>query len=385
VEEVNLTAAGIKPGDWYVIYAVRPGLRVCVANDAAWRREPATGWQQFSLRATGSVAVTAPALARGCNYQAAGQPWAEVPAGTALAISASDHGATQVLVGRPAWLALDDTTGPQVTELRLDGQPLAPDKAADLGWIEPPKQLRLALRDAENPLAEASLQVTLNGKPLPAAVAGTAFSPDRRAVTIDLDLDQAAAGERRPCCRQTLTVAVSDLAVTPHETRLRLSYLPKVPLDPAAVYLSDLKWLKAVAHGGPNRDRDYGGDIASIGDCLYPKCLMLCPESSPAGAQGEVIFALPAGKARVLHSDVGIEDGARGQGSAVFIVQRGSSAEGPWETLFTSPTLRGGAAALTLRVDLGEARFLRLCTTDAGDGIHSDHALWGNARLLPAP
>ncbi|NLF17202.1 MAG: hypothetical protein GX595_08085, partial [Lentisphaerae bacterium] len=79
------------------------------------------------------------------------------------------------------------------------------------------------------------------------------------------------------------------------------------------------------------------------------------------------------------------EESAKGNGSAVFIVQTGNSPEGPWETLATSPTLRGGNDAMTLRVDLGTARFLRLVTTDAGDGISSDHAFWGNARLLPAP
>lgn len=41
VESANLTEAGIRPGDWYVIYAVRPGLRVNVASDVAWRREAA--------------------------------------------------------------------------------------------------------------------------------------------------------------------------------------------------------------------------------------------------------------------------------------------------------------------------------------------------------
>ncbi|MCK5805775.1 MAG: hypothetical protein KAI66_23290, partial [Lentisphaeria bacterium] len=58
VEKVDLAADGIKLGDWYVIYGVRPGLRVTVANDFAWRREPATDWRQYSLRANGSVTVT---------------------------------------------------------------------------------------------------------------------------------------------------------------------------------------------------------------------------------------------------------------------------------------------------------------------------------------
>ena len=182
-----------------------------------------------------------------------------------------------------------------------------------------------------------------------------------------------------------MVAAVSDQSVTRQESRVRLSYFAQAPLDPRAVYLGDLKRVKAFAHGGPNIDRDYGGDVASIGDRVYPKCIMVCPETGAGGAHGEVIYGLPAGGPRVLHSDIGIEEGAKGNGSAVFMVQRGPGADGPWETLYTSPTRRGGMEALTIRVDLGDARFLRLYTTDAGDGINSDHALWGNARLLPAP
>jgi len=63
------------------------------------------------------------------------------------------------------------------------------------------------------------------------------------------------------------------------------------------------------------------------------------------------------------------------------MVQRAASATGPWETLYTSPVMRGGTDPLTIEADLGDAIYLRLYTTDAGDGINSDHALWGNVRL----
>ena len=113
---MNLAAAGIQPGDWYLIYAVQPGLQVSVANDAAWRREPAEGWQQYSLRATGTATVTASGLAKGCSYQVPGQPWQELPAGAPLAIASAQDDAALVLIGKPAWLALDDGAAPQVTE-----------------------------------------------------------------------------------------------------------------------------------------------------------------------------------------------------------------------------------------------------------------------------
>ena len=385
VEDVNLADDGIRPGDWYVIYAVQPGLRVSVANDASWRQEPADGWQQFSLRATGTTTVTAPALAPGGSVITPGQPWRDLPAGAPLTVTATSDEATQVLIGRPAWLALADDAPPRVVDLSLDGQPVDPAKAHDLGWIAPPKQARVVLRDAENPLAEGSLEIALDGKALPAGIATTAFTPDRRAVTVTVDLAKATADEPHQPRRQTLTVAVSDQAVSRHTTRVSLSYLAQAPLDPKAVYISDLRRVRAFAHGGPTFDRDYVGDVAAIGSRVYPKGIMVCPEVSPEGAHGELVVELPEGGPHRLHTDVGIEESAKGNGSAVFIVQCGNSPEGPWETLATSPTQRGGNDAMTLRVDLGTARFLRLVTTDAGDGISSDHAFWGNARLLPAP
>jgi hypothetical protein len=313
------------------------------------------------------------------------EPWRDVAAGGTLHANQADHGTTHVLIGKPAWLALDDREAPEVVELSLDGQALDPARAADLGWIDPPKQARVALRDAANPLAQAALEVTLNGAPLGPDLSTVEFSPDRRRVAIGVDLEKATAGERNQPRRHTLIVAVSDQAVRPHAARLRLSYLAKTPLDPAAIYLSDLPRLRAFAHGGPNLDRDYGGDVATIGDRVYPKCIMVCPEPSPQGAHGEVVFEVPAKAPRRLHSDIGIEDMAKANGSAVFMVQRGDSPDGPWETLYTSPTMRGGVAAVTIAVGLGDARFLRLYTTDAGDGINSDHALWGNARLALEP
>jgi hypothetical protein len=385
VESANLSAAGIRPGDWYVIYAVRPGLRVTVANDVAWRREAAADWQQFSLRATGPVDVAATALARGASYQVGAEPWQELGAGAPLRVTQADHGATQVLVAKPDWLSLDDREAPQVVELNLDGQALDPARAADLGWIEPPKQTRAVLRDAANPLAERTLQVTLNGRPVAGDALSTVFSPDRRSLILGVDLEKATAAERHQPRRHTLAIAVTDQAVTPHQTRVRLSYIAKVPLDPTAVYLSDLKRAKAFAHGGPNVDRDCGGDVATIGDCVYPKCVMVCPELSPEGAHGEVVYELPADAPRFLRSDIGIEEMAKSNGSVVFIVQRAASADGPWETLYTSPVLRGGMAAVAVAVDLGGAKYLRLYTTDAGDGINSDHALWGNVRLSRGP
>ena len=381
-EDVDLTAEGIEPGDWYVIYGVRPGLRVTVANDFTWRREPAANWRQFSLRATGAVTVTDPTLSNGCSYRSGGAAWQRLSAGTPLQVRAADHDVTQVIVGEPTWLDLNDAAAPKLVQLTLDEKPVEPAKAADLGWIEPPRRAAIAFRDAENPLDRASLQVNLDGQPIHDSDAVKAtFDADLASVTITVDVALATADDRERPRRHTLTVTVSDRSVARHEAGVTLSYITKVPLDPAATYLSDLKPVKAFAHGGPTIDRDYRGGVATIGDNVYPKCIMVCPEPSTEGAHGEIIFELPAGVPHVLHSDIGIEDMAGPRGTVVFMVQRAAAPTGPWETLYTSPVVRGGTGTLTIEVDIGDTRYLRLYTTDAGDGINSDHALWGNPRL----
>lgn len=384
VENVNLAAEGIKPGDWYVIYAVQPGLKVRVANDFAWRREPATGWQQYSLRATGPVTVSDPALAKGGDVRTGASAWKSLQAGAELQVALTDAGSAQVIVGKPADLNLNDNEAPALVSVVVEGKTLPNEVKQDLGTVEAPRQASVTLRDAGNHLDGKSLQVTLDGQRIDDPAAGLtqlAFSPDRQQVTVSVNLQQATAADRHQIRRHTLEVRVLDQAVERHEARLSLSYITKAPLDPGAVYLSDLTPLKSFAHGGPNIDRDYGGDVAVIGDRIYPKCLMVCPEPSPDGPHGEMVFALPANAPRTLLSDIGIEETAQTNGSVVFMVQRSNSADGPWETLFTSPILRGGVEAQTIKVELGAAKYLRLYTTDAGDGINSDHALWGNVRL----
>ena len=132
------------------------------------------------------------------------------------------------------------------------------------------------------------------------------------------------------------------------------------------------------------KDRNYKGNPCLIRGVFYGKCLMLCPEPSPDGTHGEVIYKLPAVPAKpVLCADIGIEDAGGFNGSATFMVQVSDSPQGKWETLYNSAVLRGGADPIIIKVLLGQAKYLRLYTTDAGDGINSDCAVWGNVRLKP--
>jgi hypothetical protein len=88
-------------------------------------------------------------------------------------------GSTVVLLGKPAWLALEDRTPPQVQRIILDGQEIAPAPEIDLGWLEVlPKRLVLEVRDAQNPLDPASVWAVVNGTLVPAGGPGLRFYRD---------------------------------------------------------------------------------------------------------------------------------------------------------------------------------------------------------------
>ncbi len=403
VEKVSLAAEGIRVGDWYVIHAVSPGQRVSVANDFCWRREPAGNWRQYALRATGTATVKAPATAAAYSFRAGVGAWRSAPAGRqSFPGAGAGSGWLTLIADKPAWLNLNDTAAPALVRAAVDGKPItfppaAPDagipapttvnagpprpttaNTADLGWIDPPRTATFEFRDSENPLDGSAGSVLLDGKPLGAALKALP-TPDGKGLVLVVDLARALAGEKQTR-RHTLDVTVADRSVDRRSTSVVVSFITKVPLDPNALYLSDLKAVQSFAHGGLILDRDYLGEVAQIAGRVYPKCVMICPEPSPDGTHGQVVYALPAGRG-TLKADVGIAESARANGSVVFMVQGGASPAGPWETLYTSPTLRGGMEPVSVSVPLGEAKHLRLYTTDAGDGINSDHALWGNVRL----
>ncbi len=385
-ENVNLAADGIQVGDWYVIYAVQPGLKVAVANDFCWRQEPAAGWQQYSLRATGTVTVKSPATSVACSYRAGGGEWRDAPQGreTFTGAETGDQ-AVSLIVGKPAWLNLNDKTPPSLVRVALDGKPVEPGSIRDLGWIEPPKKVGLEFRDAENPLDPASVKVVLDGKALnPGDLVKATPGEGGRDLVLEVDLEKASAADTGQARRHVLQVSIDDRSADRRETSVVLSYLTRVPLDPNVIYLSDLDPVKSFAHGGLIRDRDYVGNVAEIAGRVYPKCLTLCPETSPDGNHAEVVYQLPADRgALTFLADVGISASARENGSVIFMVQRSAAPDGPWETLYTSPVLRGGGEPAPISLALGPAKYLRLSTTDAGDGINSDHALWGSPRLKP--
>jgi len=148
------------------------------------------------------------------------------------------------------------------------------------------------------------------------------------------------------------------------------------------VYLSDLAPLDTFAHGGLKRDVNYAGNgPVKLGGKPYAKSLMLCPETAKGGGRGHVVYALSGalGKATRLKATVGIDDAMGRRGSAVFLVD--VHRDGAWKEVFKSGVLRGGGKPIDIDLDIRGADALRLRTTDAGDDIHADHAVWAEARV----
>ena len=75
---------------------------------------------------------------------------------------------------------------------------------------------------------------------------------------------------------------------------------------------------------------------------------------------------------------VGIDDAADARASAIFRVV----ADG--QTLFTSPVMHAGQAAISFTARVRGKTRLELLTTDAEDGSDSDYGVWGNPYLRAA-
>jgi len=66
------------------------------------------------------------------------------------------------------------------------------------------------------------------------------------------------------------------------------------------------------------------------------------PGETPAGGRGHVTFALDGGmeRAKRVKATIGVDDETQGRGSVGFILEIFRS--GAWQSVFTSPVLRGG-------------------------------------------
>jgi hypothetical protein len=149
-----------------------------------------------------------------------------------------------------------------------------------------------------------------------------------------------------------------------------------------SVYLSSLPGLDVFCYGELKRDTNYFGGPITLAGRQFGHGVMICPQVTKDGGCGQVTYVLKGGlrKARVLRAVVGVEDTAHRdhQGSAAFAVEvcRG----GKWARCYESKALKLDETA-DVEVDVTGAEQIRLLTTDGGDNIYSDYAVWADARI----
>lgn len=145
-------------------------------------------------------------------------------------------------------------------------------------------------------------------------------------------------------------------------------------------YLSGARSLYEKAHNGVVRDAAYHGKKPiRIGGKTYERGLLLCP----AGKEGRGIFVIGLASlpdVKGLTAEVGIEDRMTATGSSAFIVE--AFVGDGWRQLFKSKvlTVDDAPVKVDVRIPVG-SEFVRLLTTDGGNGGAADHAMWAEARF----
>lgn len=292
-------------------------------------------WQHRSYNTAGSISATVPAHGTVLVRVFPDRRWHQHPPAVELGL----EGSPLVQAGLPAALTTTVTdlgrTPARKVSVRLSGPE---------GW---------AVR-ATSPTSAAALST---GRSLRTKWSVTA-PPGTPTGSYDLTLE---AGYRSPAgVRVDSTLPFTATVVVP---------------PPAGTSgLGDLLWLSATNGYGPvERDTSNGESAAgdghpiTIGGVVYARGLGVHAESSVeyyTGAACETVTA-----------QVGVDDEKGANGTVAFEVW----ADGT--KVASTGVLTNAMPAQPLTADVTGARLVRLVVTDAGDGIDSDHADWGDARL----
>jgi hypothetical protein len=190
---------------------------------------------------TAGVAAAGPPLV---YYQAADGHWrplaARLDPQRALLTFSLDparlrDGRTIIVPSPGPGVNLDDRTAPALFAAKLDGRALpAKSSDTDLDWLPSlPAELVVAVRDPENALLPASLAVSVNGHPLPAARVRLAFTgQDHRTARITAQVRDLL--RQPPRLENRLELRIADAAPEAHylTASWRFRHLGPVTADP---------------------------------------------------------------------------------------------------------------------------------------------------------
>ncbi|MHB8993629.1 MAG: NPCBM/NEW2 domain-containing protein [Armatimonadota bacterium] len=379
-----------KRGWW--VYDFGPGFDFRITGSVSLRRTATQAWQMDHRGARVQVSLPSATALTDLIVRDGGGRAQVLPCKydaklklAQFAIPAGLRGPVAVALRSGKGVNLADTEPPVVTEIRVDGKLVSQPEIAQVFLPDPPESIEISAQDALNPLDPKATFVQSGERTVYAGQPGVTLQLDatnpRRGILRIEPAKFLSFSKRDEGTAYSLSACLNDAGVTGKETRLNFRFIlsPKIP--EGSVYLSDLASTKAFGHGGLIRDRNYLGDELRLGGLLYPKGLMLCPETTTGPVNfGEAIYSIPPGKFQRLRAMIGISDATQA-GSVIFSVQLRKNG-GEWREAFKSGLMLRTTAPQPVTVELGEADEIRLYT-DANGDIGCDHACFAGARLEP--
>jgi len=284
-----------------------------------------------------------------------------------------------LILNKPGWLDLDRNEPATLAQTLVDDQPV-PKGGLPEGRV--PDTIEMQFRAGSHPPDPTTVQPYFDGKAAPRDACKVEEQEGKK-LTVNLAVKKLLPAEELQPTRfitHTFEAMFRDRGLMQRQASGVFRFTLRPAVSAKAVYLGDLKPLKSFAHGGLLLDRSYNTDYIPLGGVEYTKGLTTHPETTPAGAYAEVIYDVRAYAAKKMsfRALAGMPDDAAG--SVQFFVYT-RQAGGEWVERAKTEIMKAGVAPVDLNVPLENVDELRLCVTDAGDGINSDHAVWALARL----
>ncbi|WP_328542956.1 MULTISPECIES: NPCBM/NEW2 domain-containing protein [unclassified Streptomyces] len=347
------TVLSSEGGRWVVAKEMKDGSRVvALFNESGNAQRIATSADAVGL--PHASAYTLRDLWQHKSYNTAGAISATVPAhGTVLVRVAADG----------KWAA-----NPPAVELGLGGAP----------FVEAGKAARLTTSVTDLGRTPARrVSVALSGPSgwsvRPASPTGAGSVPTGKALTTSWTVT-APAGTATGAYDLSLKATYRSPGGVRAQSVLPLTAHVVVAPPAGASSLGDLPWLSTTNGYGPverntsNGESDAGdGHPITIGGVVYQKGLGVHADSAVEYYTG--------GSCERVSASVGVDDEKGTKGTVTFEIW----ADG--KKVASTGTLTNADAAEPLSADVSGAQAVRLVVTDAGDGVDSDHADWGDATL----
>lgn len=242
---------------------------------------------QYFVSATAQVTLTIPITASGQEnlYRDARGKWVPLPnvkttADTVTFTLSPEQlagGRTTVLLGKPKWLVVDDTTPPHVTRVLVDGKNLKPTGTLDLGWLDvAPQNLEIHFADSQNPLDARSVYADIGGSTVRSGNPGFRFLPnlkDSKKGRIICALKELGLAEIEGVKR--IVIHCDDFAPDESDSRTTFTFtvtrIPAINLDkPSATTADGIRiYVDSICPGYENVDCMFDGKLQVPGTTTY--------------------------------------------------------------------------------------------------------------------